>query len=77
MRAQPLTGDEFAGYLLSEVLGRGGKSTVYRAENPRAGTVIALKVMAPELAEDDIFPAQPGGPGTRHGALPRPGAPRC
>jgi YVTN family beta-propeller protein len=51
----PLVGDEFAGYRLLAVLGRGGMSTVFQAENPRLGNVIALKVLAPELASDDIF----------------------
>ena len=51
----PLVGDEFAGYRLLAVLGRGGMSTVYQAENPRLGNVIALKVLAPELATDDVF----------------------
>ena len=30
-------------------------SIVYRAENPRLGTTVALKVLAPELAEDESF----------------------
>jgi hypothetical protein len=51
----PLVGDEFAAYRLRSVLGRGGMSVVYMAENPRLGNVIALKVLAPELAGDDIF----------------------
>ncbi len=51
----PLVGDEFAGYRLRAVLGRGGMSTVYQAENPRLGNLIALKVLAPELASDDVF----------------------
>jgi serine/threonine protein kinase len=54
----PLVGDEFAGYQLRAVLGRGGMSVVYQAENPRLGNVIALKVLAPELATDDIFRAR-------------------
>jgi len=58
MRDLPLVGDEFAGYRLIAVLGRGGMSTVYQAENPRLGNVIALKVMAPELAGDDVFRAR-------------------
>ncbi|MGH3282134.1 MAG: serine/threonine-protein kinase, partial [Trebonia sp.] len=58
MRDLPLVGDAFAGYRLLAVLGHGGMSTVYRAENPRLGNVIALKVMAPELADDDAFRAR-------------------
>jgi serine/threonine protein kinase len=54
----PLVGDEFAGYRLRAVLGRGGMSVVYQAENPRLGSVIALKVLAPELATDDAFRAR-------------------
>jgi serine/threonine protein kinase len=51
----PLVGEEFAGYRLVSVLGRGGMSIVFRAENPRLGNVIALKVLDPALASDDIF----------------------
>jgi YVTN family beta-propeller protein len=51
----PLVGEEFAGYRLVSVLGRGGMSIVYQAENPRLGNVIALKVLAPELATDQVF----------------------
>jgi serine/threonine-protein kinase len=53
-----MVGDEFAGYRLRSVLGRGGMSVVYQAENPRLGAVIALKVLAPELASDDMFRAR-------------------
>ncbi|HEY1699032.1 MAG TPA: serine/threonine-protein kinase [Trebonia sp.] len=55
MRDLPRVGEEFAGYRLLSVLGRGGMSTVYRALNPRLGNVIALKVLAPELAGIDVF----------------------
>ena len=58
MAELPLVGDEFAGYRLRAVLGRGGMSVVYQAENPRLGSVIALKVLAPELAADDVFRAR-------------------
>ena len=51
----PLVGEEFAGYRLISVLGRGGMSTVFRAENPRLGNVIALKVLDPVLASNDVF----------------------
>src|SRR6201997_851609 len=55
MAELPLVGEEFAGYRLVSVLGRGGMSIVFRAENPRLGNVIALKVLDPALAGDDIF----------------------
>jgi serine/threonine-protein kinase len=55
MPDMPLVGEEFAGYRLVSVLGRGGMSVVFRAENPRLGNVIALKVLDPSLANDDIF----------------------
>ncbi|MGH3290779.1 MAG: serine/threonine-protein kinase, partial [Trebonia sp.] len=58
MRDLPFAGDEFAGYRLLAVLGRGGMSTVYEAESPRLGHVIALKVIAAELAGDDVFRAR-------------------
>ena len=55
MAGLPLVGDEFAGYRVRAVLGRGGMSVVYQAENLRLSSVIALKVLAPELAADDVF----------------------
>jgi YVTN family beta-propeller protein len=55
MAGLPLVGEEFAGYRLVSVLGRGGMSIVFQAENPRLGNVIALKVLDPSLAGDDIF----------------------
>ena len=33
-------------------------SVVYEAENPRLGSAVALKVLAPELAADDVFRAR-------------------
>jgi len=53
-----MVGDEFAGYRLRAVIGRGGMSVVYQAENPRLGSVVAVKVLAPELATDDVFRAR-------------------
>jgi hypothetical protein len=58
MRGLPLVGDEFAGYRVRSVLGRGGMSVVYQAENLRLSNVIALKVLAPELAANDVFRAR-------------------
>ncbi len=58
MPGLPLVGDEYAGYRVRSVLGRGGMSVVYQAENLRLSNVIALKVLAPELADDDVFRAR-------------------
>src|SRR5436305_10249499 len=58
MAGLPLVGDEFAGYRVRAVLGRGGMSVVYQAENLRLSNAIALKVLAPELAADDVFRAR-------------------
>jgi serine/threonine protein kinase len=54
----PLVRDEFAGNRIRSVLGRGGMSVVYQAGNLRLGNIIALKVLAPELAADDVFRAR-------------------
>ena len=51
----PEVGGEFAGYLLQSVIGRGSMSVVYEADHPRFGNGIALKVLAAEVAADDIF----------------------
>lgn len=58
MASLPMVGEELAGYRLRAVLGRGGMSVVYQAENPRLGSVVALKVMTPELAANDVFRAR-------------------
>jgi len=55
MPSLPLVGEELAGYRLRGVLGRGGMSVVFQAENVRLGNVVALKVLAPELSSDDRF----------------------
>lgn len=48
-------GTEFAGYRLEALLGRGGTSTVYRAESPRLGIRVALKILNAELSDDESF----------------------
>lgn len=48
-------GTELAGYRLEALLGRGGMSVVYRAEDLRLKRKVALKLLTPELAEDERF----------------------
>jgi serine/threonine protein kinase len=54
----PRVGTEVAGYRIAALLGRGGMSAVYLAEDPRLGRRIALKILSPELAEDERFRAR-------------------
>jgi serine/threonine protein kinase len=55
MAVVPRIGTEFAGYRIESLLGRGGMSVVYRAENVRLGNKVALKLLAEALAEDESF----------------------
>ena len=48
-------GAYFAGYRIDALIGQGGMGEVYRAENPRLGTYLALKVLSPELAGNEQF----------------------
>ena len=48
-------GTEFAGYRIVSTLGRGGMSVVYLAEHDWLQRKVALKVLAPQLAEDERF----------------------
>jgi serine/threonine protein kinase len=51
----PSVGDVLDGYRLDAVLGRGGMGTVYRATDRALEKTVALKVIAPHLADDDTF----------------------
>jgi protein kinase-like protein len=51
-------GSELAGYRIEVPIGRGGMGVVYRAEQLRLGRKVALKLLAPELAENQGFRAR-------------------
>lgn len=48
-------GDEFAGYRIERRLGRGGMGILYLAIEPGLDRRVALKLIAPEAATDDVF----------------------
>jgi predicted Ser/Thr protein kinase len=54
-RVAPGIGERFGGYTIDSLIGRGGMGSVYLATHERLQRKVALKVIAPELAEDDDF----------------------
>jgi Protein kinase domain len=48
-------GDEFAGYRIERSLGRGGMGVLYLAVEPGLERRVALKLIAPEAAADEVF----------------------
>ena len=48
-------GAELGGYRVEQQIGQGGMGVVYRVTNVALGRIYALKVLAPELAEDEHF----------------------
>ncbi len=55
MTAHTRIGTELAGFRIESVLGRGGMSVVYVAEQIRLGRKVALKLLTTELAWDEQF----------------------
>jgi serine/threonine protein kinase len=51
----PRVGTELAGYRIESLLGLGGMSVVYLAEDLRLKRKVALKLLAAGLAEDESF----------------------
>ena len=53
--ADPRIGTSIGGYRIESVLGRGGMSVVYLAVHERLKRKAALKVLSPDLAQDETF----------------------
>src|SRR6185295_3744129 len=50
-----VAGDTFAGYRIEQRLGRGGMGILYLALEPGLERRVALKLIAPEAAADEVF----------------------
>jgi hypothetical protein len=54
--ALPKPGDVLAGrYVVKERIGEGGMGIVFRAEQPALARTVAIKLLHPELASDEVF----------------------
>ncbi|MEV3988716.1 serine/threonine-protein kinase [Streptomyces sp. NPDC049837] len=54
-RPSGLVGKRIADYRVESEIGRGGMAVVYRARDLRLDRMVALKLLAPELARNDTF----------------------
>ena len=66
-------GDTIDGYRIEAVIGRGGMGTVYRGVDTGLDKEVALKVIAPHLAEDPTFLARFRSEARALGRLDAPG----
>ena len=55
MSLDPRVGTRIGDYEIQQLIGRGGMSVVYLAEHIRLHRKVALKLLSPEMAEDDTF----------------------
>lgn len=53
-----LEGQTLGRYRVLEALGRGGMARVYRGYHPQLDRYVAIKVLRPDLAEEEEFPAR-------------------